>query len=92
MIALSQEEQTLLDSVESGQWQSKPNLAQRKQFLKHCVQQQLAKETAHLDIALSIKDFEVLKMFALKDGVANYQAFAESIVQRYLQERLEMTG
>jgi predicted DNA binding CopG/RHH family protein len=92
MIELSQEEQTLLDLVENEQWQSKPNLAQRKQFLKQCAQQQLAKETAHLDIALSVKDFEVLKMFAVKDGVTNYQAFAESIVHRYLQERLETAG
>jgi predicted DNA binding CopG/RHH family protein len=92
MIELSQEEQSILDSVENGQWQSKPNLVQRKQFLQQCAQQQLAEETAHLDIALSVNDFEVLKRFAVKDGVANYQAFAEGIVQRYLQERLEMAG
>jgi predicted DNA binding CopG/RHH family protein len=42
---------------------------------------------AHLDIVLSARDFEILKMLAVKDGILNYQAFAESIVQRYLQER-----
>ena len=92
MIALNQEEQALLDSVETGQWQSKPNLAQRKQFLQQCAQQQLAEQTAHLDIALSVRDFEILKSFAVKDGVNSYQTFAEGIVHRYLQERLEMAG
>jgi len=88
MIALSQEEQALLDSVESEQWQSKPDLAQRKLFLQRCAQQQLAEQT----IALSVRDFEILKSFAVKDGVNNYQTFAEAIVHRYLQERLEMAG
>lgn len=92
MIELNQEEQALLDSVESGQWRSKPDLAQRKLFLQQCAKQQLAEETTHLDIALSIHDFEILKSFAVKDGVNSYQAFAEAIVHRYLQERLEMAG
>jgi|JFJP01.1.fsa_nt_gi predicted DNA binding CopG/RHH family protein len=92
MIELNQEEQSLLDSVESGQWQSKPDLAQRKLFLQQCTQQQLAEQTAHLDIALSKRDFEMLKSFAVKDCVNNYQTFAKGIVHRYLQERLDMAG
>lgn len=87
MIDLSQDEQELLDSVENGQWQSKPNLTQRKRFLQQCAQQQLAEEKAHVDIALSVQDFEILKTLAVKDGL-NYQVFAEAIVHRYLQERL----
>jgi len=92
MMALNQEEQALLDSVETGQWQSKPDLAQRKLFLQQCAQRQLAEQTAHLDIALSMRDFEILKSFAVKDGVNNYQTFAKGIEHRYLQERLEMAG
>ncbi len=38
---------------------------------------------------LSVQDFEMLKQFAVKDGVVNYQVFAESIVHGYLHERLK---
>jgi predicted DNA binding CopG/RHH family protein len=85
MINLTQEEQTLLDSVENGEWRTKPNFIQRKQALQRDAQQQLSAN--HLNVALSINDFEALKSFASKQGTS-YQLIAENILHQYIENNL----
>jgi predicted DNA binding CopG/RHH family protein len=89
---LDDEEQEILAAFEAGELKSIPNVEEQLNLHRQIAAATLTQEAAHLDIALSVNDFEVLKRFAVKDGVANYQAFAEGIVRRYLQERLEMAG
>jgi predicted DNA binding CopG/RHH family protein len=86
MANLTQEEQALLDSVENGEWQSKPNFEQRKKELQRYAQHHLNAKT-HLDITLSLNDFEVLKSTASKQGVS-YQIFAENILHQYIENNL----
>ncbi len=84
MIKLDHEEQTLLDSVESGEWKSKPNLEKRKLELQRYAKNQMNSKT-HFDISLSANDFERLKSVATKQG-ANYQVVAENILHQYLSQ------
>lgn len=82
MIILDREEQALLDSIETGEWQSKPNLAQRKKELQRYArhQQHVKKNFA---VTLSVNDFERLKSVASKQGV-DYHIVAENILHQYL--------
>ena len=84
MIKLDHEEQTLLDSVESGEWKSKPNLEKRKLELQRYAKNQINSKT-HFDISLSVNDFERLKSVATKQG-ANFQVVAENILHQYLSQ------
>ena len=45
MIKLDHEEQALLNSIENGEWQSKPNLEQRKKELQRYARHQLNSKT-----------------------------------------------
>jgi predicted DNA binding CopG/RHH family protein len=84
---LTQEEQELLNSVENGEWQSKPNLAQRKRTLQQYARQHL-NDKKHFDVTLSSNDFDKLNSFALKQGMS-YQVFAENILHQYIEEKLQ---
>lgn len=53
---LTQEEQELLNSVENGEWQSKPNLAERKRTLQQLAQEHLNEKEDELPD--SFFDFE----------------------------------
>lgn len=82
MIKLDHEEQALLNSIEKGEWQSKPNLEQRKKELQRYAQHQLNSKK-HFDITLSVNDFERLKSFASTQGL-DYHVVAENILHHYL--------
>ncbi|MEI7796457.1 MAG: hypothetical protein WCI06_07445 [Methylococcaceae bacterium] len=56
MTNLTEEEQELLNSVENGEWQSKPNLAQQKRKLQQYAQEHL-NEKEHGDFWMS-DDFD----------------------------------
>lgn len=86
MTNLTQEEQALLDSVENGEWRTKPNFIRRKQALQRAAQQQLNAKN-HLNVALSVNDFEALKSFASKQGTS-YQLIAENILHQYIENNL----
>jgi len=89
---LDKEEQALLESVESGAWQSVENVAD--EIKKH---REIAKNTLKKDkrinIRLSSSDLQMLKSTAAELGMP-YQTLVSSILHQYVTGRLvqaEMT-
>jgi len=80
------EEQKLLDSLESGEWESVPN---REDEIK--LHQEIAKNTLRKDkrinIRLSVNDLEALKTQAVELGLP-YQTLVSSILHQYASGRL----
>ena len=85
-IKLDKEEKEILESFESGEWQSVKNV--RKEIVKH---QQYARATLKKDkrvnIRISSKDLEELRTIAMEDGIP-YQTLISSISHRFVNVRL----
>ncbi len=85
-IKLDKEEKNILESFESGEWQSVKNL--KKEIKKH---QQYARATLtkdkRINIRISSKDLEELQAIAIEDGIP-YQTLMSSILHRFLNGRL----
>jgi predicted DNA binding CopG/RHH family protein len=83
---LDKEEQELLESIESGEWQSVDNL--EDEIKKH---REIAKNTLKKDkrinIRLSSNDLQMLKTTALELGMP-YQTLVSSILHQYVTGRL----
>ena len=83
---LNKEEKQLLDSLESGEWESVPRL--RSEIRKHG---QYAKNTMRKDkrvnIRISSRDLEQLQIMAIEDGIP-YQTLMSSILHRFLTGKL----
>jgi predicted DNA binding CopG/RHH family protein len=83
---LEKEEKQLLDSLESGQWESVPSL--QSEIRKH---DQYAKNTMRKDkrvnIRISSRDLDQLQTMAMEDGIP-YQTLMSSILHRFLAGRL----
>ena len=85
-IKLDKEEKEILESFESGEWQSVKKL--KKEIEKH---QQYARATLKKDkrvnIRISSKDLEELRTIAMEDGIP-YQTLISSILHRFVNGRL----
>ena len=83
---LNQEEKQLLDSIESGQWESVPRV--QSEIRKHA---EYAKNTMRKDrrvnIRISSRDLEQLQTMAIEDGIP-YQTLMSSILHRFLSGKL----
>ena len=83
---LDKEEQELLESIESGEWQSVDNL--EDEIKKH---REIAKNTLKKDkrinIRLSSNDLQMLKTTAVELGMP-YQTLVSSILHQYVTGRL----
>ncbi len=86
MIKLDKEEKELFDSVERGEWRSVPNLEQEIQEAKK-IAGATFKKTERMNIRISPKDLNSLKIEALKEGIP-YQTLVSSIIHKYLTGRL----
>ena len=85
MINLDNEEQELFESVERGEWRSVPNLAQEIQEAKKIAGATFEK-TERMNIRISPKDLNALKIEAMKEGMP-YQTLISSIIHKYLSGR-----
>ena len=83
---LDKEEQELLKSIESGEWQSVDNL--EDEIKKH---REIAKNTLKKDkrinIRLSSNDLQMLKTTAVELGMP-YQTLVSSVLHQYVTGRL----
>jgi len=83
---LKKDEKRLLQSIESGEWESVPRL--QGEIKKHG---QYAKNTMRKDkrvnIRISSRDLEQLQTMALENGIP-YQTLMSSILHRFLTGKL----
>ena len=83
---LDKEEQELLESIESGEWQSVDNLEnevkKHKEFAKNTL-----KKDKRINIRLSSNDLKMLKTTAVELGMP-YQTLVSSVLHQYVTGRL----
>jgi len=83
---LNEEESEILDSVESGEWNSVENL--EEEISSH---QEIAKNTLKKDkrvnLRMSSKDLEAIKTFAVEEGLP-YQTLMSSVLHKFITGRL----
>lgn len=83
---LDQEEQELLESLESGEWKSIDNLDEEIKSHKETAKNTLKKDK-RINIRLSSNDLELLKTNAAELGLP-YQTLVSSILHQYATGRL----
>ncbi|PHR53578.1 MAG: antitoxin [Arcobacter sp.] len=85
-INLNEEETELLDSIESGEWNSVQNL--KETIISH---QEIARNTLKKDkrvnLRMSSKDLEAIKTFAVEEGLP-YQTLMSSVLHKFITGRL----
>lgn len=86
MIKLDKEEKELLESVESGEWESVPDLEEELRRSKEYAKATFKKDK-RLNIRISKHDLEALKIRALEEGMP-YQTLVSSILHKYTTGRL----
>jgi predicted DNA binding CopG/RHH family protein len=83
---LDKEEQELLESVESGEWQSVDNL--EDEIKKHIeIAKNTLKKDKRINIRLSSQDLQMLKTTAVELGMP-YQTLVSSVLHQYVTGRL----
>ncbi len=85
-IKLDKEEQELINSLESGEWESVENLKDEIQTHQNIAKNTLKKDK-RINIRLSSNDLEALKTNAVELGLP-YQTLVSSILHRYATGRL----
>ncbi|MFP4362254.1 MAG: CopG family antitoxin [Spirochaetia bacterium] len=83
----TREEKELIESVESGEWQSVQNFGQFKKELKEAARQTSIKDY-RINIRISKRDVEALKTKALEEGIP-YQTLVTSILHKYVTGNLK---
>ncbi len=81
MIRLDKEEKELLDSVESGEWETIPDLKEEIEKSKQYAKATFKKDK-RLNIRISKHDLDALKIKALEQGMP-YQTLVSSILHKY---------
>jgi predicted DNA binding CopG/RHH family protein len=84
---LDEEEKDLIESVERGEWKRVENFEEEKKKAESAAKSTLS-GSEKMDICLSKRDINRLKMRALKEGIP-YQAFVSSIIHKYLDGKLD---
>jgi len=83
---LDKEEQELLESIESGEWQSVDNLEDEIKKYREIAKNTLKKDK-RINIRLSSNDLQKLKTTAVELGMP-YQTLVSSILHQYATGRL----
>ena len=88
---LTPEEQSLLDSVERGEWQRVPDFPQESARYRETARATLRKDK-RVNIRMSEHDLVRLQKNAAREGLP-YQTLISSILHKYINGRLvEKTG
>ncbi|MFP4332583.1 MAG: CopG family antitoxin [Campylobacterales bacterium] len=83
---LDHEEQELLQSIESGEWESVENLDEEIEKYQEIARNTLKKDK-RINIRLSTNDLEALKTNAIELGMP-YQTLVSSVLHQYVTGRL----
>ena len=86
MIALDEYEQDILQSVESGEWQSKDNLDNRLQELQSYVKNQKKKA---ISIRVNENDIYELKKKALENSIP-YQNLIQMLIHQFATNKIQL--
>ena len=83
---LDKEERDLLESFESGEWQSVPNLKDRRVDLQNYADAAMQKNK-RVSIRISERDLNELQRQAVHEGLP-YQTFISSILHKFVNGNL----
>ncbi len=83
---LNKEETDLLDSLESGEWDSVENLEEEISFHQNIAKNTLKKDK-RVNLRMSAKDLEAIKTFAVEEGLP-YQTLMSSVLHKFITGRL----
>jgi predicted DNA binding CopG/RHH family protein len=89
-VKLDKEEQELLSSVESGEWETVENTKEETTFAKEAAKNTLRKDE-RVTLRLSSTDLERLKQKAAYKGLP-YQTFIASILHEYAAGHFKEVG
>jgi predicted DNA binding CopG/RHH family protein len=87
---LNTEEQELLESYETDEWQPVDNLAEAKQAYSAYARATFKKDK-RVNIRISSKDLEAIQKRALEEGLP-YQTLITSILHKFVSGRLVERG
>lgn len=83
---LTHEETELLDSIESGEWESVANV--KEEIISHqTIARNTLKKDKRVNLRMSSKDLEAIKTFAIEEGLP-YQTLMSSVLHRFITGRL----
>ena len=83
---LDKEEIELLDSIESGEWESIDNVKEEISFHREIARNTLRKDK-RVNLRISSKDLEAIKTFAVEEGLP-YQTLMSSVLHKFITGRL----
>ena len=83
---LDNEEMELLESLESGEWNSINNLEDEIQIHQNIAKSTLKKDK-RVNLRISSKDLEAIKTYAVEEGLP-YQTLMSSVLHKFVTGRL----
>ena len=83
---LTKEERDILESFERGEWESVPDLENRKEEVKEYARATLRKDK-RVNIRISERDLKELQRQAVREGLP-YQTFISSILHKFVNGNL----
>jgi predicted DNA binding CopG/RHH family protein len=83
---LNEEENNLLDSLESGEWNTVDNLKEEITLHQEIARNTLKKDK-RVNLRMSSKDLEAIKTFAVEEGLP-YQTLMSSVLHKFITGRL----
>ncbi len=83
---LDEEEQALMESVEQGEWKRTEHFEEEKNKAESAANATFA-ATKTINIRMSKRDIERLKIKALEEGIP-YQTLVSGLIHKYLDGRL----
>ena len=83
---LNSEEMELLESLESGEWNSVNNLEDEIQTHQNIAKNTLKKDK-RVNFRMSSKDLEAIKTYAVEEGLP-YQTLMSSVLHKFVTGRL----
>lgn len=83
---LDSEEMELLESLESGEWNSVNNLEDEIQSHQNIAKSTLKKDK-RVNLRMSSKDLEAIKTYAIEEGLP-YQTLISSVLHKFVTGRL----
>ena len=83
---LDSEEIELLESLESGEWNSVDNLENELEIHQNIAKSTLKKDK-RVNLRMSSKDLEAIKTYAVEEGLP-YQTLMSSVLHKFVTGRL----
>ena len=84
---MTNEEKTLLETVENGEWKSSKNKVALLKELKETATNTMLKDQ-RMNIRIGKRDLEGIKAKALEEGIP-YQTLVASIIHKYVSGKLK---